>query len=141
MYRLDCTVSATPLAALQGPVSNALKSGRFSAEFGLSPKAAARVIRFDRVRRRLADRARLGPVEVWPDADGRRGLGLAGLAVDAGYYDQAHLDREFNALAGLPPVAWLAEEFRDIQSGAVPGERTWRRPDDEGPGGSTVKEL
>ncbi|WP_194897141.1 helix-turn-helix domain-containing protein [Catenulispora pinisilvae] len=115
-------------------------SGRFSAEFGLTPKAAARVIRFDRARRRLADRARRGPVEVWPDADRRRGLGLAGLAVDAGYYDQAHLDREFNALAGCPPVAWLAEEFRNIQSGAVPGERTWNRPENEGPGGTTTKE-
>ena len=133
-------------------------SGRFTAEFGLTPKAAARVFRFDRVRRRLTDRARSGPVEVWPDADNRRGpepgsrpgprpgsgsgsgsrlgpgsgprpgsgpargLGLAELAVDAGYYDQAHLDREFNALAGCPPVRWLAEEFRNIQSGAHPGE-------------------
>jgi AraC-like DNA-binding protein len=112
-------------------------SGRFATEFGLTPKAAARVIRFDRARRRLADRARRGPVDVWPDnpwpnTDARRGssvglgsspgLGLAGLAVNTGYYDQAHMDREFNALAGCPPVAWLAEEFRNIQSGAVPGE-------------------
>lgn len=50
------------------------------------------------------------------------GLGLAGLAVDAGYYDQAHMDREFNALAGCPPIAWLAEEFRNIQSGAANSE-------------------
>jgi len=111
-------------------------SGRFTAEFGLTPKAAARVIRFDRVRRRLTDRARSGPIDVWPDADHRRGpkpdlgsgsgsargLGLADLAVESGYYDQAHLDREFNALAGCPPVRWLAEEFRNIQSGAALGE-------------------
>lgn len=117
-------------------------SGRFTAEFGLTPKAAARVIRFDRARRRLTDRARSGPVDVWPDADNRRGsqpgrgsrpgsgpgpgpargLGLADLAVDVGYYDQAHMDREFNALAGCPPVRWLAEEFRNIQSGAALGE-------------------
>lgn len=98
-------------------------SGRFTTEFGLTPKAAARVIRFDRTRRRLTDRARGGPVDVWPDAGDRRGsLGLADLAVEAGYYDQAHMDREFNALAGCPPVTWLAEEFRNIQSGAALGE-------------------
>ncbi|MEY9932731.1 AraC-like DNA-binding protein [Catenulispora sp. GP43] len=98
-------------------------SGRFATEFGLTPKAAARVIRFDRARRRLADRARSGPVDVWPDVPARGlDLGLADLAVDAGYYDQAHMDREFNALAGCPPVRWLAEEFRNIQSGAMPGE-------------------
>ena len=120
-------------------------SERFTAEFGLTPKAAARVIRFDRTRRRLTDRARSGPVDLWPDAGARRGgpnlaggarssrpdpterarrgsLGLADLAVEAGYYDQAHMDREFNALAGCPPVAWLAEEFRNIQSGAALGE-------------------
>ncbi|MBS2553143.1 AraC family transcriptional regulator [Catenulispora sp. NL8] len=139
LRRSNGTVPIADLASELGWSARRL-SGRFSAEFGLTPKAAARVIRFDRVRRRLADRARRGPVEVWPDAGRRRGLGLAGLAVDAGYYDQAHLDREFNALAGCPPVAWLAEEFRNIQSGAVPGEGTWNRPEDEGPGGTTTKE-
>jgi len=82
--------------------------GRFRAETGLTPKAAARVIRFDRARRMLLHRTAA-----------RAGLPtLADLAADCGYYDQAHLAREFRELAGCPPSAWLAEEFRNVQAGA-----------------------
>jgi AraC-like DNA-binding protein len=87
--------------------------GQFRAETGLTPKAAARVIRFDRARRLLQARAASG---TWPS--------LAGLAADCGYYDQAHLAREFRDLAGCPPSAWLAEEFRNVQAtseGAMEG--------------------
>jgi AraC-like DNA-binding protein len=41
---------------------------------------------------------------------------LADLAVAGGYYDQAHLAREFRGLAGVPPSRWLAEEFRNVQA-------------------------
>lgn len=78
----------------------------FRTEIGLTPKAAARVVRFDLARRRLAARTRR--------AD------LAGLAADCGYADQSHLDREFAALAACTPSAWLAQEFRNIQSGLHP---------------------
>ncbi|HEY2281477.1 MAG TPA: helix-turn-helix domain-containing protein [Streptosporangiaceae bacterium] len=77
---------------------------RFRAEIGLTPKAAARVIRFDRTRRMLMRRVSQGG----PPA-------LADLAVASGYYDQAHLAREFRGLAGCPPSRWLAEEFRNVQ--------------------------
>jgi AraC-like DNA-binding protein len=83
--------------------------GQFAAEIGLTPKAAARVIRFDRARRRLGQHAGTGAR-----------FSLADLAAGYGYYDQAHLDREFRALAGCPPTRWLAEEFRYVQA----------RPDD-----------
>jgi len=87
--------------------------GRFRGETGLTPKAAARVIRFDRARRLLQHRAAAGA-----------GLPpLADLAADCGYYDQAHLAREFRELAGCAPSAWLAEEFRNVQArddGALP---------------------
>ncbi|WP_236653613.1 AraC family transcriptional regulator [Streptacidiphilus melanogenes] len=86
---------------------------RFLAEIGLTPKAAARVIRFDLARRRLAQRAAA------PD--------LAGLAADHGYADQSHLDREFTALAGCAPSAWLAEEFRNIQAGHHPPDAGLRQ--------------
>ncbi|MEY9876749.1 AraC-like DNA-binding protein [Streptacidiphilus sp. MAP12-33] len=86
---------------------------RFLAETGLTPKAAARVVRFDLARRHLATR---------PDSPD-----LAGLAADHGYADQSHLDREFTALAGCAPSAWLAEEFRNIQAGHHPPGRGWER--------------
>jgi AraC-like DNA-binding protein len=88
---------------------------RFRAEIGLTPKAAARVIRFDRARRMLVRRVSRGD----PPA-------LADLAVAGGYYDQAHLAREFRGLAGCPPSRWLAEEFRNVQGGD-PGHREGSR--------------
>ena len=68
---------------------------RFRAEVGLAPKAYARVVRFEHARRLLqvADRP-----------------GLATVAAEAGYYDQAHLTREFQELAGCSPTRWLADE-------------------------------
>jgi AraC-like DNA-binding protein len=68
--------------------------GRFRTEIGLSPKAAARVVRFDRARRLCV---------AGQDT-------LADLAARTGYFDQAHLAREFRALAGCSPSQWLAEE-------------------------------
>jgi AraC-like DNA-binding protein len=79
---------------------------RFAVETGLTPKAAARVIRFDSARRRLGS------------CPGRPNL--AGIAADFGFADQSHLDREFTALAGCTPSAWLAEEFRNIQAARHP---------------------
>ncbi len=86
-------------------------ASRFRAEIGLTPKAAARVVRFDRARRHLAEHA--GHAE----HAGQAGYQLADLAAEMGYFDQAHLAREFRALAGVPPSQWLAEEFRNVQAG------------------------
>jgi AraC-like DNA-binding protein len=77
----------------------------FTSQIGLTPKAAARVIRFHRARVTLQRRASAG-----------RRLGLAELAAGCGYYDQAHLDLEFRALAGSSPTTWLAREFRNFQA-------------------------
>ncbi|MFG2830921.1 helix-turn-helix domain-containing protein [Streptomyces sp. NPDC048434] len=80
-------------------------TARFREETGLTPKTAARVIRFDRARRLLGAAARTGTPSL-----------LADLAVRCGYFDQAHLAREFRSLAGCPPSTWLAEEFRNVQA-------------------------
>lgn len=71
----------------------------FAAEVGVAPKTAGRLMRFDAVRRRVAERAIHG-----------RPLALGRLAAEAGYADQAHLAREFREFAGLSPTRWLAAE-------------------------------
>ena len=73
----------------------------FRREFGLGPKLASRIVRFERVQRAL-----LG---AHPSAT------LAEVAAGCGYADQAHLSREFTALTGCPPSAWLAEELPILQ--------------------------
>jgi len=62
---------------------------RFRSEVGLAPKAYARLVRFEAAFDELCrvDRVR------WAD-----------FALDAGYYDQAHLVREFHDLAGATPT-------------------------------------
>ncbi len=85
---------------------------RLLAETGLTPKAAARVTRFDRARRILQRQA---AVAVGAAAGGGAAT-LADVAAACGYYDQAHLARDFRALAGCPAAAWLADEFRNVQS-------------------------
>jgi AraC-like DNA-binding protein len=80
-------------------------NGRFREEIGLSPKAAARVIRFHRARRSIQQRVLAGNAG-----------SLADVAADCGYYDQAHLAREFREIAGCSPSQWVAEEFRNFQA-------------------------
>ena len=64
---------------------------RFRSEFGSRPNPLARMMRFHRA-------CRLAQTGTSP--------GWAGIAAESGYSDQAHLVREFTALAGEPPTAW-----------------------------------
>lgn len=121
LLRSGGTLPVARLAAETGWSSRHLAS-RFRAEIGLTPKTAARVIRFDQARRRLVDPAALGGAAL--GLSGPK-LGLAELAVTCGYFDQAHLAREFRALSGCPPSQWLAEEFRNVQAGAWLAEAGW----------------
>jgi len=61
---------------------------RFSEAIGLSPKRYARLARFGRVLLRL---------------ERQKGTGLAEIAQDAGYADQAHFNRDFRDFAGISP--------------------------------------
>jgi AraC-like DNA-binding protein len=63
---------------------------RFRAEIGVGPKQLARVARLQRA----VDRLQSG-------AGGD--LTLAGTAVDLGYFDQAHMARDFREMAGVAP--------------------------------------
>jgi transcriptional regulator GlxA family with amidase domain len=67
---------------------------RFRAEVGLPPKLFCRIQRFQRIFQALES----GPAK-WAD-----------VAVDCGYYDQAHLIRDFRAFAGETPVELMAED-------------------------------
>ncbi|WP_309056326.1 helix-turn-helix domain-containing protein, partial [Streptomyces sp.] len=69
---------------------------RFRSQIGLTPKRAARLIRFDHAAHRLA-----------------AGHRAAVVAAESGYADQSHLHREVVAFAGVTPTAvatapWLA---------------------------------
>lgn len=81
---------------------------RFRDELGLPPKAVARIVRFERARRLL-------------ERGGFRTL--ADVAHAAGYYDHAHLDRDWRDLAGCAPSTWLAEEDLPIVQDADPAGR------------------
>jgi AraC-like DNA-binding protein len=78
----------------------------FRREVGRSPKTVAMLMRFEHATAGISESLR------------RRGrVDLAVVAADTGYYDQAHLSREFVRFAGVPPRRWLIEEFRNIQDG------------------------
>jgi AraC-like DNA-binding protein len=71
---------------------------RFREQIGLPPKTIGRVLRFERVSRLL----RQTPAPR-----------LAEIALDCGYYDQAHLNRDFREFAGTTPGDYLASRLPD----------------------------
>jgi AraC-like DNA-binding protein len=73
---------------------------RFTAEFGLAPKVAARVLRFE---------CAVGRLRQHPTTR------LADLSARFGYADQAHLTREWQAIAGCSPRQWMTEELPNVQ--------------------------
>lgn len=79
---------------------------RFRREFGLTPKVAGRVMRFE-----VAHRLLRAP----------RRPGLAEVAARAGFYDQAHLHREWRELAGCTPSRWLTEELPSVHDERLQG--------------------
>ena len=66
---------------------------RFKADVGVTPKRYCRLLRFQRV---VSHAHQSAPTD-W-----------AGLALDCGYFDQAHLIHEFREFSGLTPTAYEA---------------------------------
>jgi AraC-like DNA-binding protein len=77
---------------------------QFRSEIGLPPKTLARVLRFERSKELLKRADRPSLVDV---------------AAVAGYYDQAHLNRDWRDLAGCSPTVWMAEEQLTVDAGAA----------------------
>ncbi|MEO0532700.1 MAG: helix-turn-helix transcriptional regulator [Cyanobacteria bacterium P01_A01_bin.123] len=72
---------------------------RFRKQVGITPKAAARRIRFNRSLRLLEA----------PDC-----LGLSAIAAICGYSDQSHFTREFHLFSGCSPRAYRSARFTDL---------------------------
>ncbi|HEX6360738.1 helix-turn-helix domain-containing protein [Actinophytocola sp.] len=75
---------------------------RFHAQVGLPPKTVARIMRFEELLRRLTGAQRFAEV-----------------AAACGYYDQAHMNRDFREFAGTTPSEYLAR-FPSVQYPWVP---------------------
>ena len=92
--------AARPIAELtaQAGLSPRHFIARFAAQTGLTPKRFARVRRFQSAIAR---------------ADSAVRRGWAHVALDCGYYDQAHLARDFQEFAALAPGMYLRRRSHD----------------------------
>jgi len=72
---------------------------KFYNEIGIGPKTLARILRFENACTLVKERRYF----------------LADIAAESGYYDQSHMNREWQALAGCAPMKWICEELPFIQ--------------------------
>jgi AraC-like DNA-binding protein len=86
-------ISIDRLATKAGISSRQLER-RFMRDIGVGPKLLSRILRFQQVFRAVE---RVDPE--W-----------ASIAVDCGYYDQAHLIRDFNQFAGQTPAVLFSQQ-------------------------------
>jgi len=118
--RLTATRGAVPVGVLAEELgwSRRHLAARFRDEVGVSPKALARLLRFEHALELLGARERTA-------------RSLADVAYASGYYDQAHFNRDFRAFAGVTPGellarrlpgdgGWSAEGLPSFQDGLAP---------------------
>ncbi|WP_326686394.1 MULTISPECIES: helix-turn-helix domain-containing protein [unclassified Streptomyces] len=86
-------------------------SARFRSQLGITPKRAARLVRFDHAAHLLA-----------------AGHAAADVATESGYVDQSHLHREVKAFVGLTPTAVAVAPWLAIDDVAWPASSPTRRP-------------
>lgn len=93
LSRLGRSAGAARIADLATDIGWSRKhlARRFHNEIGVSPKTLARMLRFHHA----CQLARIGDARGW-----------AGIAIEAGYADQAHLARDFKEFSGERPSVW-----------------------------------
>jgi len=84
---------------------------RFQSQLGITPKRAARLVRFNHAAHLLA-----------------AGHAAASVAAESGYVDQSHLHREVKAFAGLTPAAVAVAPWLAIDDVAWPTSSPTRSP-------------
>ena len=84
---------------------------RFRSQIGLSPKGAARLVRFDHAAHQLA-----------------AGLSASRVAAESGYADQSHLNRDVRAFTGSTPTALARAPWLGIDDVAWPEYASFVQP-------------
>lgn len=97
-HRLRSSAGQAPIATLTEKLGCSRRhlSSRFREQIGVTPKTASRVLRFSR------------SVDLLSRDDGRR---FAEIAASCGYFDQAHMNREFRELSGTTPGSFVASRL------------------------------
>lgn len=105
--RLESTAGCMTIGSLAAELGCSRKQliSRFKTHIGMAPKTAARILRFRHA------------VELVAEADD---VNWSDVAFDAGYYDQAHLIRDFVQFSGSTPTDYAARVLPD--SGGVRGD-------------------
>ena len=83
----------------------------FLQQVGIGPKFLLRILRFQQALQAATGGAR-------PD--------WAAIAADHGYFDQAHLIRDFRKFTGHTPRAWLLQRMADFSNSSSAGSGTLR---------------
>ncbi|MYT71398.1 MULTISPECIES: helix-turn-helix domain-containing protein [unclassified Streptomyces] len=104
-YALTHSGGAAPVSRIAGQAGWSVRhlENRFREQIGLSPKAAARVLRLQRARRLLC-----------------AGSSQVETAAACGYYDQAHLSGEFKAMTGCTPREFFLARGVHVDAGGPP---------------------
>ena len=116
-----CQISHAPSLRLSDLSATACLGERqlrrvFAEQVGMGPKQILRIHRF----RRAVQALLRNP-----------GQGFDDLLYRLGYTDHSHFNREFHALAGLSPSAWLRYLQTIGQDGSLPAYRGYHDPPDE----------
>ena len=120
-HRLAETAGGIQIGTLAGEVgwSRGHLAERFRDQTGLTPKATGTLLRFSRA----IDLLDAGQ------------LPLPSIATLCGYYDQAHLNRDFRAFAGCTPIEWTRAGLTGLvgvgaaaDRASTPGDRVDIRP-------------